>query len=48
MFIQFQDLAKMGIIGTFVIGFFVVFGAFTWPILLAWLFLTWLSMKFCK
>jgi hypothetical protein len=48
MFIDFKDLAGMGIMGTFIIAFLVIFGAFAWPVLLGWVFLTWLAIKFCK
>jgi hypothetical protein len=48
MFLDFRDLAGMGIIGIFIIGFLVLMGAFAWPLLLAWVFLTWLAIQFCK
>lgn len=48
MFIDFRDIAGMGIIGIFVVGFFVLFGALTWPVWACVAFLTWLAIKFCK
>lgn len=48
MFLDFRDIAGMGIIGIFVVGFFVLMGALTWPIWLCVVFLTWLAIKFCK
>jgi hypothetical protein len=46
MFLNFKDISGLGFFGCLVVGFFVLVGAETLPLLLAVMALTWVARQF--